>query len=173
MIQFEYRIEEMPDDSGFLGLVDPHAYRSFVDEDWTLEMLFARFRSEMQRKTLLLWATGEEDVRRIDVSDTALDPALPVVRQAVGPITVTGGELVVVNYETVTMAAQFEDCGVDADKDMFRSAITLPNGDYVCTVSQLTDPTASQVHDGPDFHLHLVAGRVPHWADVAWFDLEL
>ncbi|MFE6861966.1 hypothetical protein [Nocardia sp. NPDC057668] len=171
MIQFLHRIEEMADDSGFLGLVDPHAYRSFVDEDWTLETLFGRFRSEMQRKTLLLWGTGGEDEWRIDVSATALDPALPVVRQAVGPITVTGGELVVVNYETVTMSAQFEDCAVDADKDMYRSGIELPNGDYVCTVSQLTDPTVDRVHDGPDFHLHLAAGRVPHWVDVAWFEL--
>jgi hypothetical protein len=35
---------EVNDDSGFLALVDHHAYQSFVDADWTYDTLFAHFR---------------------------------------------------------------------------------------------------------------------------------
>ncbi|KAF0847108.1 hypothetical protein FNL39_1035 [Nocardia caishijiensis] len=171
MAQLQHRIAEMTDDSGFLGLVDPHAYTSFVGEDWTLEMLFGRFEAEIRQRTMLLWGTGGEERWRIDLLDSPVDPRLPVIRQITGPITVTGGELIVVNLETVTMAAQYADSAVDDDKDIYGSGIALPNGDYICTVSQLTDPEEDRTHDGPDFHLHLTAGHTPPWSGVAWSEL--
>ncbi|MEU2126435.1 hypothetical protein [Nocardia niwae] len=110
MAQLRHRIDEMTDDSGFLGLVDPHAYTAFVGENWTLERLFERVESEMRQRTMLLWGTGGEERWRIDLSDSPVDPRLPIIRQIAGPITVTRGELVVVNLDTVTMAAQFGLC---------------------------------------------------------------
>ncbi|MGW4767386.1 hypothetical protein ACWEO2_04990 [Nocardia sp. NPDC004278] len=89
-----------------------------MGEDWTLEMLFERVESEMRQRTMLLWGTGGEEQWRIDLSDSPVDPRLPVIRQIAGPITVTRGELVVVNLDTVTMAAQFADSAVDDDKDI-------------------------------------------------------
>ncbi|MEV0466450.1 hypothetical protein AB0I30_32705 [Nocardia tengchongensis] len=171
MAQLQHRIDEMTDDSGFLGLVDPHAYTSFVGEDWTLEALFERVESEMRQRTVLLWGTGGEEQWRIDLSDSPVDPQLPIIRQIAGPITVTQGELVVVNLDTVTMAAQFADSAVDDDKDIYGSSIKLPNGDYICTISQLTDPEEDRTHDGPDFHLQLIAGRTSPWFEVAWSEL--
>jgi hypothetical protein len=46
----------VPDVSGFLGLVDPDAWLMFVAR--TLDQVFAHFRSEMGKRTLLVWATG-------------------------------------------------------------------------------------------------------------------
>ncbi|WP_157534924.1 hypothetical protein [Nocardia inohanensis] len=161
----------MTDDGGFLGLVDPHAYRSFVGEDWTLELLMERFESEMGRGTVLVWGTGGEEQWEIEVSDAPVDAGLPIFRQVTGPITVTGGELVVVNLETVTMAAQYEDSAVGDDKETYGSGIEVPNGEYLCTISQLTDPEEERTHDGPDFHLQLVAGHTAPWAGVPWSEL--
>ncbi|MGM7648888.1 hypothetical protein ACSVDM_28595 [Nocardia sp. JW2] len=171
MAQLQHRIDEMTDDSGFLGLVDPHTYTSFVGENWTLEMLFERFESEIRQQTMLFWGTGGEEQWRIDISNSSVDPRLPVIRQITGPITVTRGELIVVNLETVTMAAQYAESAVDDDKDIYGSGIELPNGDYICTVTQLTDPEEDRTHEGPDFHLQLIAGRASPWSGVAWSEL--
>ncbi|WP_433672157.1 hypothetical protein ACQP06_11250 [Nocardia sp. CA-136227] len=171
MAQIHHQIDEMTDDSGFLGLVDPHAYTSFVGEDWTLESLFEHIESELPQQSILLWGTGGEEQWRIDLSDSPVDPHLPIIRQTTGPITVTGGELIVVNLDTVTMAAQYADSSVADDKEIYGSSIELPNGDYTCTITQLTDPEEDRTHDGPDFHLHLHAGRTSPWSEIAWSEL--
>ncbi|MEU1208604.1 hypothetical protein [Nocardia sp. NPDC005825] len=171
MAQLHHQIDEITDESGFLGLVDPHAYTSFVGEDWTLESLFEHIESALPQQSILLWGTGGEEQWRIDLSDSPVDPRLPIIRQTAGPITVTGGELVVVNLDTVTMAAQYADSAVDDDKEIYGSSIELPNGDYICTITQLTDPEEDRTHDGPDFHLHLHAGRIAPWSEIAWSEL--
>jgi hypothetical protein len=48
---------EVTDDSGFLALVDHHAYQSFVDADWAYDSLFAHFRTAMAERQLLLWGS--------------------------------------------------------------------------------------------------------------------
>ncbi|MFJ9369360.1 hypothetical protein ACIRRA_33750 [Nocardia sp. NPDC101769] len=95
------------------------------------------------------------------MSASPVEPQFPVARQATGPITVTKGELIVVNYEILTMAAQFEDERIDREKDWYGSGIDLPNGDYVCTISQLTEPELRRMHDGPDLHLRLTSDSPP------------
>jgi hypothetical protein len=47
------------DDSGFLAIVDPDSYRGFVGDDWTYGSLFDHFTHEMQRRSLLVWATDD------------------------------------------------------------------------------------------------------------------
>jgi hypothetical protein len=59
---------EVPDDSGFIALVDPDVYQGFVDPDWTYDSLFAHFRDAMmQQQSLLLWGTGREDLWTVEV----------------------------------------------------------------------------------------------------------
>jgi hypothetical protein len=48
---------EVTDDYGILALVDPAAYESFVDNDWTLKQLVSHFKSETNEKHLLVWGT--------------------------------------------------------------------------------------------------------------------
>jgi hypothetical protein len=42
---------KITDDSGFLAIVNPHKYNSFVDENWELPQLFNHFVNEMNFAT--------------------------------------------------------------------------------------------------------------------------
>jgi hypothetical protein len=50
------------DDSGFLAIIDPDAYRGFVHADWTWETIKEHFRREMRERHLLIgppaWSTS-------------------------------------------------------------------------------------------------------------------
>ncbi|WP_215541682.1 hypothetical protein [Amycolatopsis sp. CA-230715] len=157
---------EVTDDSGFLGLIDPDAYLPFVGEDWTLEQLFARFRTEMGKRALLLWGTGAEGTWRVEVATGARPPGF---RSTAGPIRVTGGRLLLVNYETLTMAAQFADVSLP-EPHLADLLLTVPNGDYACEITQVHDPEAEYASDGADFVVALTAGVTPApWSAPAWF----
>src|SRR5262245_26301358 len=98
---------EVTDDSGFLALVVPAAYDTFVASDWTLDQLLAHFKTQMGRGSLLIWGTGLEGFWNVDVR---LNKAkVKGFREARGPLQVVGGSLLLTNYESLTMAAQFKD----------------------------------------------------------------
>src|SRR3954463_2235706 len=59
---------KVTDDSGFLAIIDPDAYRGFVRADWTWETIQEHFRREMRERHLLIWGTGMEHFWSIDVS---------------------------------------------------------------------------------------------------------
>ena len=98
---------QVTDDSGFLALVDPDAYSGFVAEDWALDDIRARFRREMAARHLLIWGTGQEGSWTVDVSLSG--PAGAGIREVTGSIVATNGRLLVTNYESLTMVAQFND----------------------------------------------------------------
>ena len=37
------------DDSGFIAIIEPEKYISFVDEDWDLEKLAKHFKGQMKK----------------------------------------------------------------------------------------------------------------------------
>src|ERR1700733_15329574 len=88
------------DDSGFLALIDPDAYRSFVDADWTLEQLFEHFKSEIDARHALIWGTGREEGWRVQV--TFSDVTNEGFREFVAPIAASGNCLLLTNYESLT-----------------------------------------------------------------------
>jgi len=47
---------QVTDDSGFLAIIDPDAYRGFVHADWTWGTIHEHFRREMRDRHLLIWA---------------------------------------------------------------------------------------------------------------------
>ena len=49
---------EVTDDSGFLAIIDPDAYRGFVHADWTWDTIQEHFRREMRDRHLLIWANA-------------------------------------------------------------------------------------------------------------------
>src|SRR5262249_59089659 len=59
---------KITDDSGFLAIIDPDAYKGFVDAAWTEETIQEHFRQQMCERHLLAWGTGMEHLWRIDVS---------------------------------------------------------------------------------------------------------
>lgn len=150
---------EVTDDSGFLALVDHHAYPGFVDRNWTYDALFAHFRAAMERRFLLLWETGGEDSWTVEV--VVDGPAAPTgFRRTTGAIRVTAGQLHLVNHESLTMAAQFDH--VRLPEPHLRDLVfDLPNGEYGCEIVQLDDPDADSDHgpvrDRPHFVVRLTA----------------
>jgi hypothetical protein len=152
------------DDSGFLGIIDPDAYEGFVAEDWTYESLFAHFAAQTARRALLLWATSADG----GSWTVALEGTLAGARSATGPITSRQGRLCLVNYETLTMAAQFADVTLP-EPHLADLELEVVPGAYACTVTQVHDDDS---HPAPHFGLYLAPsdGALTPWASPAWYD---
>ncbi len=161
------------DDSGFMALVDPDAYRSFVREDWTFELLRQRFTSEMNERHGLIWGTGREEVWRVQIGFT--DRAVQGFREFVAPIAVSNGRLLLTNYESLSMAAQFEEVQLP-ESHQRANLIAVDSGVYRCKVVQLADPTLYDlgVRGGhADFLIQLTAlseSAVDSPSDIPWID---
>jgi hypothetical protein len=128
---------EITDDSGFMALVDPAAYRSFVDSKWTLNQLVRHFKEQMKCRRLVIWGTGRDDIWRVEVrfhrsSDTGF-------RKFSTKVRASAGQLLLTNYEALTMAAQFEDVSLPEahQKDLL---IPVTPGVYDCRIVQRLDP---------------------------------
>ena len=153
--------------AGFLAVIDPDVYASFVGEDWEFDDLISHFRDEMSRHRLLIWGTGREDLWDIDVRSKASD--LNGYRELTGGIVCTGGRLLLTNYESLTMAAQLERVVLPQD-DERDQVLELDPGPYLCRIVQLHDPEDESEHPGPGFMLELVrTGELPPpWDAIPW-----
>src|SRR6476619_1874578 len=138
----ERRLYEVTDDSGFLALIDPASYRSFVAADWTLDQLINRFREEMRDKRLLIWGTGREDLWRVEVRFHR--SSIGGFREFTAPVYAAGGYLLLTNFESLTIAAQFDDVKLP-EPHQTDLLIPVPTGSYSCRIVQRFDPEL----DGP------------------------
>jgi len=152
----ERRLFEVADDSGLLALVDPAGYVSFVDAAWTFEQVVRHFKEEMKNRRLVIWGTGREDTWRVEVrfrrsSDTGF-------REFTVLVWASGEHLLLTNYESLTMAAQFEDVKLPEahQRDLL---IPVASGLYQCRIVQRFDPEPSDppVRDNnADFVIELI-----------------
>jgi len=157
---------EVTDDSGFLALIDPEAYAGFVAPDWDYDSLIAHFRAAMAARTLLIWQTGAEGEWRVEVGG----PAPAGFRRTAGAIHSRAGRLHLLNYESLTMAAQFPDVTLP-EPHLKHLVLTVEPGDHTVEVVQLTDPDDldAEPGPGPDFVLTLTPGAtLPPWTGPAW-----
>ena len=166
------------DDFGFLGIVDPDAYSSFLQEHWSLEQLIEHLKTEMLAKRLLLWATGCEGDWNIGVGNQK--SSIVGFRETTGPILVTDNRLCFVNWTSITGAASYEDVTLPRPKDI-DLIITIPNGLYNCRIVQMFNPVFDP--DGPEddsddqdevnFHIEFEQGAAttPPWIDIPWSDV--
>lgn len=128
-------------DTNFIGIANPNTYRSFVDEDWELEGLLRHFGDEMKDGHLLVCQMTEEGIEhswKVDVRVDGESPAGPYLRRAEGFLEVTEGSLYLVDYDCLTMAAQFEDEEIP-DRNCSQSRIELENGRYRVEIVQFYD----------------------------------
>jgi hypothetical protein len=160
------------DDSGFLAVVVPTAYEGFVSENWELDQLFRHFSAQMRRWALLIWGTGLEGFWKVEVCIGRSE--VQGFREISGPIHVTGGAVLVTNYESLTMAAQFSDIALPARHERDQ-VVPLTDGGYCCRIIQMFDPKeeSSAESDGPDFVVEFTPASVlpPEWSKVPWFKL--
>jgi hypothetical protein len=165
---------EVPDDAGFLGLLDPDAYEGFVGSDWTMQQLVARLRHQLRDRRLLLWGTGRDGMWRVRVEVEADAPR--GFREVSGPIRSTRGRLLLTHWGTLTMAAAYFDVPLPEPHEE-PLLLTVPPGEYRCTIVQLTDPEAADDagEDGEpneDFVVVLSPHGSPQapWTEFPWSD---
>jgi hypothetical protein len=170
---------KITDDTGMLALVDPIAYKGFIDRDWTYDQIVERFREAMTLKQLLIWETGFEGIWRVRISDDddRSGEAAQGFRSITGPIQ-TSGTLYLVNYETLSMVAQFEDERIDSPGKL-RFCFTVKPDIYNVTIVQMFNP-AAQTDDSPavdppavDFNIYLQSASQTEavaapWNGIAW-----
>ena len=159
---------QVTDDSGFLALIDPDAYSGFVAEDWVLEALVARFHQEMAARHLLIWGTGQEGCWTVEVS---LSRAVEAgIREVTGSIVATNGRLLVTNYESLTMVAQFSDLALP-EPHQTALVIEVPSGLYRCRVVQHALEAANWAEGcDAEFRIELQPTELaePPWAKIPW-----
>ena len=127
---------KITDDSGFLAVIDPDAYDGFVGSNWTWDTLQDHFAREAREQHLLVWSTGMEHVWSINILFEPVE--LTGIREVNGSIIASQGRLLLTNYESLTMAAQFADVTLPEahERDQIPS---VPPGAYDCRIIQLSD----------------------------------
>jgi len=89
-----------------------------------------------------------------------------------GPIRVTAGQLQVTSYDSLAMAAQFDDVRLP-EPHLAALIIDLPSGTYGCEIAQLVDPEADygDPRPEPDFVLTLTTAQNPTpWRRPPWHE---
>ncbi len=159
---------KIPDDSGFLAVIDPDAYRGFVHANWTLETIREHFRQEMHNRHLLIWGTGLEHFWSIDVS---LQPTgVTGFREIVGSIAASRGRLLLTNFESLTMAAQFPNVTLPQAHEQGQ-VLSMSAGLHDCRIVQLSDPESdAPFEESVSFVYEFTRSTSPReaWRDVPW-----
>lgn len=128
---------KITDDSGFLALVNSETYQSFVDKNWELTQLMNHFVDEMNKNSIIFWATGSENEWTVSFVDKPSNKNS--FREFTKTINITNEKMHLTNYEDLTMAAQFEDTKIPAEHNSGLT-IKLNNGLYELTIRQMFDP---------------------------------
>ena len=144
---------KISDDSGFLGIVNVDKYDSFVNEDWDFNDLRERFIQEMNRSSLLFWSTGQEGLWNVRIT-TDKEEHKPF-RTIRGKISVTDEKLFLINYEDLSMAAQFQDEKLPL-KHNADLGLRIENGNYNVKINQLFNPDSLIPDDNDKVHFEIV-----------------
>lgn len=164
---------QVTDDSGFLAVIVPAAYQSFVASDWTLEQLVAHFTAQMKERALLIWGTGLEGTWNVDLRFK--ESAIQGFREVRGGLHVKGGSLLVTNYESLSMAAQFDDVTLP-EKHQTTLLVPLADGEYAVRIVQMFDPEQQESAGAgqADFVIEVVpaAKKLAPWKSIPWFEMD-
>jgi hypothetical protein len=127
----------------------------------------------MGRRSILIWGTGAVGSWNVDVQLTKSEAN--GFREVSGPLQIIGGTLLLTNYESLTMAAQFEDVALP-EKHQEELLVELPDGNYSVRIIQMFDPEQedSAGDDRADFVVEVLeaTGNVTPWEFVPWFKVE-
>ena len=162
------KLFEVTDDSGFLAILDPDAYEGFVGPDWELDQLLAKLKDQMAAQRLLVWGTGQANTWRVEVRPPAA--GLRGFRQVTGRLVSTRGRLLITNYESLSMAAQFPDVSLPEPHEE-NQIVDVGPGKYRCRITQIRDPDSVGAGPGPcDFVLEIESSNEadPPWPDIPW-----
>ena len=142
------------DDSGFIGLANLSKYDSFIDQNWDFEMLKERIVDQMNQNNIIFWSTGRGDIWNILLSTNKELRSQYFHRIEEGLIEVTNERIYLVNYETLSMAAQFENIKLP-EQHLNNLYIELKNGLYLVEFGQITNPNIFDDRGEIDFEIRL------------------
>lgn len=128
-------------DTNFIGVANADTYQSFVDKDWELDRLLQHFGNEMKQGHILVFQMTEEGIEhswRVEVTVGTEELTHRCFRKAVGYLEVTDNGLYLVDYDCLTMAAQFKDHQVP-DQNCSKYKIEIENGLYKVEAIQYYD----------------------------------
>lgn len=145
---------EVYDEDGLFSIVNTDIYKTFVDEDWNLDQLLEHLVAEMNNQSIIIWQINGNGGGKWNIDVLDQPTTKPAFRSFSKSIEVTNGELHLVNYTDLTMAAQFDDVTLPA-KENADWKIALPNGIYQITVRQMFDPADHNVEptNSTDFEI--------------------
>lgn len=160
---------KIAEDYGLLAIIDPDAYRGFLHADWTWDTIQEHFKREMRERRLLVWGTGlQRNSWNIDVS---FEPTKAAgFREVVGSITASQGLLLLTDYHSLTMAAQFSDVTLPRPDEVER-VLSVSPGLYDCRIIQMSDPESEAPYEeSVGFIYELTRATSPReaWREIPW-----
>jgi hypothetical protein len=138
---------EIYDGSGFIGFVNTQLYKTFINEDWELEDVLERFIDETNNKNCVIWNTGTQNLMTIDFLDEFTPKS--AFRDIKTQIKVTNKCLFLVNYDDLTMCAQYSDEKLPSDMNADLK-LELDNGIYDIQIRQMFDPENYTLENYPN-----------------------
>jgi hypothetical protein len=156
------KILEIVDDSGFIGIVNYQKYNSFINPDWEFQDIKNRIIEETNKKNLLFWATGIEDTWKVLFTNEQSSKI--EFRESKGVIEVTEKKLYLTNYDTLTMAAQFNDLKLPEihHKELF---YTLDNGIYMVKIRQMNNPEETKTNN-QDTDFEIILNKITSMPEI-------
>ena len=159
-------------DGTVLSLIDCENYASYIG-DWDEPgRLRAHLLAEARQQHIVAWGSGFEADWRVEVRHGITEQE--GYRDFLAVIECSSGVLHLANYDSLTMAAQFDDYEMP-DEETADYAIEVPKGLYKVRVVQLLTPDERSwdAHeDEPHFLLELEPVDVPPDIDAEfpWAD---
>ncbi|GLR16155.1 hypothetical protein [Portibacter lacus] len=148
------KILKISDDSGFIGIANLSTYDSFIGKNWNFNQLKEHIVIEINKNNLLFWATGREDDWTVKFIINGEETIKKPFRKEEAIIQVTNNKLYLVNYETLTMAAQFEHV-ILPENHLNQLFIELDNGYYLTSFCQVQNPELYVENSKFDFEIKL------------------
>lgn len=142
------------DDSGFIGVANLATYDSFISPNWNFEMIKKRIVEQTNSNNILFWSTGREDNWKVLITTAKVLQNDKFFRTKEALIQITNGKLHLVNYETLSMAAQFRNTKLP-EKHLADLYVELENGLYLAEFGQTINPDEFDKRAEIDFEIRL------------------
>ena len=161
---------EVTDDSGFLAVVVPSAYRGDRGSRLAVGPTPGTFSTTDVATVIADLGHRFGGCWRVDVKFGEL--SINGFREQSGPLTVVGGAILITNFESLTMAAQYESVMLPESHQEIM-LVNVPDGDYCCRVVQMFNPEQEESarRANADFVLHFSRPETMPavWAEIPWF----
>ncbi|USH01091.1 hypothetical protein K6Q96_09065 [Grimontia kaedaensis] len=162
----------VPADYGCLAILDPEKYVGFVTEDWAIEGLKKHFINQNKNGSLISWGCSYGNW----IIKLTIGPSKDAGYRSFVSGFKTNSKILLTTYESLTMAAQFEDVTLPEAHEI-EKVIEVQPGSYKVTVTQLfhTDQAESdEVFNQKTPHylvsLEPVKEQVAPVMAVPWFE---